>query len=117
MRRVLKPDAYRRAQLAREHAYERRDARATSRDAAGSVRSVSGRQRAKVLRVIVEAGSKGLTDEQVCAILDLNPSSARPRRLELLDAGLIQEAGKTRLTKSGRRAIVWIATDNGKATV
>lgn len=86
----------------------RGDARPTSRDAAKSMEGRTGKQRMAVLKAIEDAGALGLTDEQIVDILEINPSSARPRRLELLEAGLITEAG-TRKTKSGRSATIWVA--------
>ena len=48
----------------------------------------------------------GVTDEEIAAGLELNPSTARPRRIELARRGLIAEAG-TRRAASGRAATVW----------
>lgn len=59
----------------------------------------------KVLAYI-EARPEGVTDEQIAAGLWLNPSTARPRRIELARRGLIVEAG-TRKTASRRTAVVW----------
>jgi hypothetical protein len=47
-----------------------------------------------------------VTDEQIAELGHLNPSTARPRRLELERAGRIEAAGYSR-TKSGRRAVAW----------
>lgn len=49
------------------------------------------------------------TDEEIATGLGMNPSTERPRRIELARAGLIAEAG-TRRTISGRNATVWQAT-------
>jgi len=51
----------------------------------------------------------GLTDEEQQAALGMNPSTQRPRRIELVRRGLVVEAG-TRRTASGRMASVWKAT-------
>ena len=51
----------------------------------------------------------GATDEEIAAGLGLNPSTARPRRIELARRGLIVEAG-VRKTASKRAAVVWKAT-------
>ena len=48
----------------------------------------------------------GLTDEEQQHALGMNPSTQRPRRIELARRGLIVEAG-TRRTSSGRNAVVW----------
>jgi predicted ArsR family transcriptional regulator len=54
----------------------------------------------------LRATTAGATDEEIAAALGLNPSTARPRRIELARRGLIVEAG-TRKTASGRMAVVW----------
>lgn len=51
----------------------------------------------------------GATDEEIAHELEMNPSTVRPRRIELARRGLIVEAG-TRQTTSGRMACVWQAT-------
>ena len=49
------------------------------------------------------------TDEEIIAGTGLNPSTARPRRIELARRGLVVEAGEKR-TRSGRKASAWKAT-------
>lgn len=46
------------------------------------------------------------TDEEIATELAMNPSTVRPRRVELARKGLIVECG-TRRTSSGRMAVVW----------
>ena len=46
------------------------------------------------------------TDEEIAAGLAMNPSTARPRRIELARRGLVVKCG-TRRTASGRNADVW----------
>ena len=46
------------------------------------------------------------TDEEIASGLNMNPSTERPRRIELHKRGLVVEAG-TRKTASGRNAVVW----------
>jgi hypothetical protein len=48
----------------------------------------------------------GLTDEEMANRLAMNPSTQRPRRIELVRLGLVAEAG-TRKNRSGRAATVW----------
>lgn len=48
------------------------------------------------------------TDEEIASGLGLNPSTERPRRIELARRGLVIEAG-TRKTASKRNATVWRA--------
>jgi hypothetical protein len=60
----------------------------------------------RVLDFIASRGEEGATDEECQRELGMNPSTQRPRRGELANAGLIVESG-TRLTSSRRRATVW----------
>ena len=54
-------------------------------------------------------GSYGATDEEQQDGLDMNPSTQRPRRIELVQRGLVHDSGRTRPTRSGRAAVVWVA--------
>ena len=67
--------------------------------------------RARVYRFLLSCHN-GATDEEVQYALDMNPSSQRPRRVELVEAGLVRDAGRTRLTRAGRKAVVWVAKGN-----
>ncbi len=55
---------------------------------------------------LLAATPGGLTDEEQQRLLGMNPSTQRPRRIELARRGLVVEAG-TRKTASGRMAVVW----------
>ncbi len=55
---------------------------------------------------LLTATPDGLTDEEQQRLLGMNPSTQRPRRIELARRGLVVEAG-TRRTASGRMAVVW----------
>ena len=78
----------------------------TSKEAAKSISVSLSRLQARVLDLL--AGQpQGLTDEQQQHILGMNPSTQRPRRIELLKKGLIRQAGE-RKTRSGRKAAVWV---------
>lgn len=55
---------------------------------------------------LLQATPGGLTDEEMYTRLGMNPSTQRPRRIELARRGLVVEAG-TRRTASGRMATVW----------
>lgn len=81
----------------------------TSAAAAASMtpETMSALQR-RVLEFISSRGEEGATDEECQRELGMNPSTQRPRRGELANAGLIVESG-TRLTASRRRATVWRA--------
>jgi transcription initiation factor IIE alpha subunit len=87
--------------LAQEHS-------PTSVAAAISIEKATPRLRAQVLACIRSAGDHGMTDEEVQDRLQMNPSTERPRRIELMNAGFVSPHGE-RPTRSGRRATVWIA--------
>jgi transcription initiation factor IIE alpha subunit len=57
---------------------------------------------------VIAASSAGLTDEEIQLRTGMNPSTQRPRRIELERRGFITQAG-TRKTSSGRNAVVWRA--------
>lgn len=46
------------------------------------------------------------SDEQISAALGMNPSTARPRRIELVRAGLVREVGTVQ-SAARRRAHLW----------
>ena len=60
-------------------------------------------------RVLEHIAWRPSTDEEIATELAMNPSTVRPRRIELVRRGLVVEAG-TRRTASGRMATVWKAT-------
>ncbi len=76
-----------------------------SRAAAEAIRPDTGRLRLAVLGAIRDAG--GLTDEQGIDATGISPSTYRPRRIELVEAGKVKDSGEVRLTKSWRKAVVW----------
>lgn len=79
----------------------------TSRAAAKSISSVSGRDRNRVLEYLRQH-TEGATDEQLGDALGMQGNTLRPRRRELEQAKLIQDSGRYALTKSLRKATVWI---------
>jgi hypothetical protein len=50
----------------------------------------------------------GATDDDLQVVLNMNPSTQRPRRIELLAMGKIRDSGQTRKTRSGRSAVIWV---------
>lgn len=78
----------------------------TSRAAALSVEPHVDSWRGRVLAEY-RAALDGLTDEEVQRRLNLNPSTERPRRIELVEGGWLRDSGRTRLTASDRKAVVW----------
>lgn len=95
---------------ASQHAYLPAHPHDTQVEAAVSTLPISAQQRARVDSVIRAAGAEGCTDEEIQDYLGLNPSSERPRRLELVEARRVVDSGRRRKTRSGRNAIVWVRT-------
>ena len=85
----------------------RRDHPETAHEAAEGIKGVSGRQR-RIVFDLIAASDVGMTDEEIQSASGLSPSSQRPRRVELVDGGHIEDSGLRRKTKSGRNAIVWV---------
>ena len=81
----------------------------TSKAAAIAAEPNAGTQRARVLALLRGFPRNGFADHEVQQLLNMNPSTQRPRRVELVKAGLVVDTGKTRLTPSGKRAVVWVA--------
>jgi len=92
----------------------RRDHPDTSIASSIAIIPSSGTMRRKVFDYLSERGFKGATDEQMQHRLHLNPSSQRPRRVELVEAKLVKDSGRRRNTKSGSKAIVWVLTKKGR---
>ena len=82
----------------------------TSVEAAEKVLPQTARLRRLVLDWLTERGEAGGTDEEIQDGLGMNPSTQRPRRVELWRGGFVRDSGRTRQTRSGRRAVVWVAT-------
>lgn len=91
----------------------------TSRRAAESARAVAPIQRSRVLAAIEDAGTDGLTREEIGEqVHGVSYASACARVNELVTRGQVRESGRTRLTSSGRAAAVLVAClpaqeDNG----
>ena len=78
---------------------------ATSKEAAEAKVGKTAVGEQKVLKILAEEGP--LTDEQITFGTGLNPSSARPRRVKLVEKGLVRLADNDGITSSGRRAARW----------
>jgi hypothetical protein len=81
---------------------------ATSAMAADSLGSATLNAMQRRVLELLRENPHGLTDEEQQAALKMNPSTQRPRRVELVRRGLVAEFG-TRRTSSGRMATVWRA--------
>lgn len=71
---------------------------------------------ARLIRVLGDAHPDAMTDEEMAEAADMNPSTQRPRRIELHGRGLIVAGGIGR-TRAGREATLWELTDDGWAVL
>jgi hypothetical protein len=81
----------------------RHDARDTSVAAALAVTSVTGKCRKQVYEHLTAVGEDGATDPEMQAALNMGGSTQRPRRIELVAAGLVMDSGRRR-----DRCAVWV---------
>ena len=80
----------------------------TSIEAAHQAReSGSAARYREVVYAAICGAPDGLTDEGISVLTRLPGNTARPRRVELLDAGRIKDSGRRRETLSGRKAVIW----------
>jgi hypothetical protein len=82
---------------------------ATSAAAADSLGPATLNAMQRRVLELLQATPEGLTDEEMARRLGMNPSTQRPRRIELARRGLVVTCG-TRRTASGRNADVWRVT-------
>jgi hypothetical protein len=94
--------------MAREFSAPHQRGSATSEAAAVAIEPRSGTLRRMVLDHLRQCGAHGATDDEMQQALEMNPSTQRPRRVELVDSGLVKETSRTRRTRSGRQAAVWV---------
>lgn len=80
----------------------------TSREAAKSIAKSSQTFKSMVHSFIKTSGDYGCTDEEIQTSLEMNPSTQRPRRVDLVRDGVVEDSGKQRKTRSGRNAVVWV---------
>lgn len=66
-------------------------------------------RRERVAAFLRDRGSHGATDDEMQVALSMDPSTQRPRRIELVRAGRAIESGGHRLTRAGLDAVVWVA--------
>ncbi len=91
----------------------------TSRSAAHLMRDRARGLREDVYSFVASRGRVGATDEELQSALPIGPNTARPRRVELVAEGRVVDSGRTRETKSGRKATVWVAAqhaDSGRVS-
>jgi hypothetical protein len=111
-------DEQRRSATANREGKVRDDALSTSKATARNITVKSGSQRALVLLALYHRGD--LTDFELQEILSLSPSSQRPRRGELVDAGFVRPVLNGEgmgITKrhNGNDWQLWQLTDDGES--
>jgi len=84
---------------------------ATSYEAAEKMAGKAGTKRRNVL-IALGHHPKGLTDKELQALLHMDGSTERPRRIELQRAKLIYASGDRHV--QGTRQVVWSVTALGK---
>lgn len=75
--------------------------------AAAAIKPRAESMQACVLAAIKAAGQAGLTDQEGMVETGFG-ESYRPRRIRLVELGLVVKAAEKRLTKHGNKAAVWI---------
>lgn len=85
----------------------------TERAAAIRVYPRTGTARRIVLDFIGATGERGATDDEMQAALTMGANTQRPRRVELLNAGWIEDSGARRKTGTGSDAVAWVLTGAG----
>jgi hypothetical protein len=80
----------------------------TSMDAAAAIAPATPNLRARVLHMLRVQGPA--TDEEGSERLSMDLNSYRPRRIELVESGVVVDSGHTRKTHAGRQATVWTTT-------
>lgn len=78
----------------------------TSKAAARQIEPCTAKGR-RLIWDYLAAHPEGATDEEMQFGIDMNPSTQRPRRIELVAAGQVVDSGLKRETRSGREATVW----------
>ncbi len=79
----------------------------TSERAAQQIAGRADSLRRHVLEVIQANGPT--SDDEGIEITQMNPSTYRPRRIELCKLGLVRDSGLTGKTRSGRTCTLWVA--------
>ena len=81
----------------------------TSHAAAASMGVGAEQHRTRILSYLRLIAPSAATKDEIGAAIGLNDVRVARRCGELRDAGLIEDSGETRLTKSGRQATAWRA--------
>ena len=77
----------------------------------------SGDKKRRLLRALVDARWRGLTDHEAVAKTGMQMSSVNSTRNMLVERGLVKGSDYRRLSPFGQKTIVWTATDKGRRAV
>jgi CRP-like cAMP-binding protein len=80
----------------------------TSNEAAKAIEPVAQRQRDMLYEYVCDQYMLGTTNQEAEVALGMPAQTITPRMGELRKEGLVTDSGEKRLTRSGRKAIVWI---------
>lgn len=86
----------------------------TSKQAARLASSFASSDRWRVFLAIAAAGFTGLADHEAQAKLGMDGNTQRPRRVELLNKGLIADTGFRIKVAAHRQAVSWKLTPKGE---
>lgn len=75
----------------------------------------SGTQRAAILDYVTRRGDLGMTRDEVERVTGYSGSAVRPRVLELIAGGWLEETTATRPTREGNEAFVLVATEKARS--
>lgn len=95
------------------HTLTRNDHGDTPNAAASNVFLKTGQARRRVLEALVYV-LKTATDEELQDWLCMSQNTQRPRRVELVQLGYVEDSGERRKVKSGSNAVLWRATQLGR---
>ncbi len=82
----------------------------TSRAAAADIAGRAGTLRRLVYDHLEARGETGATDPELQTVTNMGGSTQRPRRVRLVEMGLVRDSGRTRPSPSGRQCAVWVVT-------
>lgn len=83
-----------------------------SKDAAQGIAPRAGTLRDMVHKALATAGPEGMTDEQIGSATGLKGNTVRPRRVELVELGVVCKTKRRRKLVSGNTATVWVAVEH-----
>lgn len=81
----------------------------TSHAAALRALPCTGTGKARVLARLQEVHPAGLTDEELQRQLNMGPNTCRPRRVDLVREGWVEDSGERVPSSTGSPSIVWRA--------